>query len=176
MEGAAMISNETLRLYSLFAGLPDDALDVPRPRFRREMVAPGEAWVTQGSSGDRVHCILEGTAEVFVDGESVAKLTAGQQFGEMHLVDVQERSASVVALTALITLSLNTADLIHLKRANAEAALMLMLNCARDVSRRLRVMNRRYVQAQHELERLQALLAEHDIQVDSRPGQERFAR
>lgn len=140
-----MIHIDNLRTYSLFAGLPDPVLERLRTMVVVESFDQGAAMVIQGEGGDRVHGILHGRAWVYVDGEHVASLGPGQQFGEMHLVDVQARSASVVAATPLRTVSLSKAQLLALQRDDAEAALMVLLNCARDVSRRLRDMNHRYV-------------------------------
>ena len=151
-----MLNNDDLRSYSLFGGLDDNALNLVRELVRVDDTDTGDAVLIQGESGDRVHCILSGRAWVYSDGEHIATLGPGQQFGEMHLVDVQHRSASVIAATSLRTISLGSADLMQLQRHHSDAAIMILLNCARDVSRRLRRMNQRYVDAVRELEDLRA--------------------
>ncbi|MGA8302729.1 MAG: cyclic nucleotide-binding domain-containing protein [Thermoplasmata archaeon] len=69
--------------------------------------AKGETVVNRGEKGDGLYLILEGSAEVRRGGRILAKLGAGQFFGEMSLFDDQPRSADVVALrpSKLVALS-----------------------------------------------------------------------
>ena len=59
----------------------------------------GETVVKRGDKGNGLYLILEGSAEVRHDGRSLARLEAGQFFGEMSLFDDQPRSADVVTLS-----------------------------------------------------------------------------
>jgi CRP/FNR family transcriptional regulator, cyclic AMP receptor protein len=58
----------------------------------------GERVVKQGGRGNGLYLILEGSAEVRRGSRILARLGAGQFFGEMSLFDNQPRSADVVAL------------------------------------------------------------------------------
>jgi CRP/FNR family transcriptional regulator, cyclic AMP receptor protein len=58
----------------------------------------GETVVKRGDKGNGLYLILEGSAEVRRGNHSLARLGAGQFFGEMSLFDNQPRSADVVAL------------------------------------------------------------------------------
>lgn len=58
----------------------------------------GETIVKRGDRGNGLYLILEGSAEVRRGGRSLARLGAGQFFGEMSLFDDQPRSADVVSL------------------------------------------------------------------------------
>ena len=60
----------------------------------------GETVVKHGDRGDGLFLILEGSAEVRRGNRSLARLGAGQFFGEMSLFDNQPRSADVVTLEA----------------------------------------------------------------------------
>lgn len=57
----------------------------------------GETVVKRGDRGDGLYLILEGSAEVRRGTRSLARLGAGQFFGEMSLFDNQPRSADVIA-------------------------------------------------------------------------------
>jgi CRP/FNR family transcriptional regulator, cyclic AMP receptor protein len=58
----------------------------------------GETVVKRGEGGTGLYLILEGSAEVRQGSRSLARLGAGQFFGEMSLFDNQPRSADVVTL------------------------------------------------------------------------------
>jgi CRP/FNR family transcriptional regulator, cyclic AMP receptor protein len=54
--------------------------------------------VKQGEPGVGLYVILDGAAEVRRGDRTLAKLGAGQFFGEMTLLDEQPRSADVIAI------------------------------------------------------------------------------
>ncbi len=141
-----MIPLEDLRRYSLFAALDDAALELIRPRLQPEAHPAGSAIVEQGAHGDRVYFLVEGRVAIEVDGVELDQLHAGAQFGEMHFFDIQTRSAAVVAREPTRTLSLDNRDLRALQQVSPQAYFMLMMNCGRDISRRLRALNHKYVQ------------------------------
>ncbi len=70
-------------------------------------------------------------------------LEAGDCFGEMALIDMMSRSASVKAVTDCHSLELNIDDLHQLYKHDIEQFLILYMNLAREISRRLRIADRR---------------------------------
>ncbi|MEZ5320933.1 MAG: cyclic nucleotide-binding domain-containing protein [Microthrixaceae bacterium] len=62
----------------------------------------GLTLVTQGSPGREFVVIVEGSADVVRDGETVATLGPGDHFGELALLIDHPRNASVVATTPLV--------------------------------------------------------------------------
>lgn len=80
----------------------------------QEHFEPGQDVFRQGDLGDRLYIILSGEAEVRrreSGRESVlARLAAGQCFGEMALVNTTQRNASVRCLSAMDVLSLPKKD------------------------------------------------------------------
>jgi CRP-like cAMP-binding protein len=59
---------------------------------------PGVELTRQGADGDAFYVILDGTAEVQVDGEVVNELGAGDWFGELALLDGEPRTATVTSI------------------------------------------------------------------------------
>jgi CRP-like cAMP-binding protein len=76
-----------------------------------------------------------------VEQVSLAIFGKGDTIGEMELIDIQPRSASVRALENVLTLSLSHQDIYQIYKNNRNAFTMLVLNIAREISRRLRRMD-----------------------------------
>src|SRR5207237_604761 len=76
---------------------------------------PGDVVFHQGDLGDSLYIILDGEAEVVIEnhGEEkvVARLMPGEQFGEMALLNMQTRSATVRCVKAMNALAVPKADL-----------------------------------------------------------------
>lgn len=140
-----------MQSHALFGGLDDVAIARIIPLLSDNTYAAGTLIVNEGEPGDRMHFILSGTAEVVKDAtpeihddHELARLSAlvpGDAFGEMGLIDVQPRSASVRAIDTVRTASLSNKDLHKLYRDAPELFTMIILNLARELSRRLRKMN-----------------------------------
>lgn len=65
-------------------------------------IAAGETFVTEGAAGREVIMILEGTAAVSRDGETIANVGAGDIVGEQAVLLNQPRNASLIATTPLV--------------------------------------------------------------------------
>lgn len=70
----------------------------------------GTTLIRQGDEGDRFYVVLQGTASVLVDGRAVAEVHPGDQFGEIALLHRVPRTATVVTMTPMKTLSLHRDD------------------------------------------------------------------
>lgn len=66
----------------------------------------GQVIVIEGREGVGFHLILEGSADVSVQGRTLRTLSPGEAFGDIAVIDGGPRSASVTADTPLRTLSL----------------------------------------------------------------------
>lgn len=64
-------------------------------------IEAGAHLTEQGAPGDAWYGILDGTAEVLVDGERATVLGPNDHFGELSLIDGEPRAATVVALEPL---------------------------------------------------------------------------
>lgn len=76
-------------------------------QVRREHFEAGEIVFDQGDVGDRVYFVVDGEAEILVDGESVATLKGGAVIGEIALIADKPRTAMVRARTPLNMISVS---------------------------------------------------------------------
>lgn len=68
----------------------------------------------QGAQGLEFLVIVEGRARVEKGGKTIARLAAGDFFGEMSLIDGKPRTATVIAETPIILLVIHTRSFSHL--------------------------------------------------------------
>lgn len=106
-----------------------------------EVFEPGDTIISEGEDGQSAFLIVYGEVEVFVGiGEkmnTVAKLSKGEIFGEMSLMDPGPRSATVKALVKTKCLTTTYDDFISALQNNPEQAAEFM----KTLVRRLRQMN-----------------------------------
>jgi len=137
---------EFLQQQPLFGGVDDQAMRAIMPLLREENFASGELIVREGDRGDSLFVICSGSVEVLKScpeadtplGERIAVLRVGDVIGEMELIDTQNRSASVRALEPVSTLALSNGDLFRIYESDLPTFSLLVLNLARELSRRLR--------------------------------------
>ena len=141
-----MIEPSQLAQYALFGGLTDEQLVVVLPHLRQESFSAGDWVIREGENGDRLYFISGGRVRVLQQCPhlvELAELSVGDAFGEMELIDTQPRSASVQALSDLDTYSLSHHELHALNHEYPAVFTMIVLNLARELSRRLRAANAR---------------------------------
>ncbi|MBI3885929.1 MAG: cyclic nucleotide-binding domain-containing protein [Opitutae bacterium] len=134
----------------VMAGLSEAALQFLGGFAVEENHAAGAAIVREGDPGDRVFFICEGRVQVVKDHGAaapvvLAEMGPGDYFGEMSLVESFVRSASVVALEPVRGFTLKGANFYKLYRAQPDQYGIVILNIARDLARRLRRLDERFV-------------------------------
>jgi CRP/FNR family cyclic AMP-dependent transcriptional regulator len=140
MNGA--VSGEFLARIPIFGGLPDEALQrIIEVGSVIEQPA-GTQLCAEGELAKCVYVVLEGELEIRKRGTGgdirLAVLRAGDCVGEMSLIDIQPRSATVRTLTRSWLFRLDHAEIGKLHRSHGDVYLMLVMNIAREISRRLR--------------------------------------
>jgi CRP-like cAMP-binding protein len=144
-----MVNVEFLQSHALFGGISKGDMESIQTLLREERFTKGEFLAREGEQGDRLYFVCEGSVEVLkevhssagVEQVSLAIFGKGDTIGEMELIDIQPRSASVRALENVLTLSLSHQDIYQIYKNNRNAFTMLVLNIAREISRRLRRMD-----------------------------------
>ena len=130
----------------VFGGIERPALGLIAEHLERRLLPAGSRVVSEGEGAREMFVVERGEVEVLVhrplpgEGDLVlARLRAGDCFGEMSLLDIQPRSASVRTLCDASLLVLPYRELLAIRGRDADAFLLLVLNLGREVSRRLRV-------------------------------------
>ena len=134
-----------LREVGLFGGLDDETLGVLCTELPVQRVHVGTRVVSEGDPARGMFVVLDGELEVLKRTKTgseirVAMLGPGGWFGEMSILDVQPRSASVRALapSRVLEMSAESVDRL-LYRRDLKAYSLFVMNIARELSRRLRV-------------------------------------
>lgn len=134
-----------LRDIGLFGGISDESLERLVGELPEVRTEPGQVIVSEGDLSTEMFVVIAGELEVLkkaADGSTVrvAMLGPGDWFGEMAILDIQPRSASVRALAPSLLLAMS-ADQVErlLYRVAPKDYSLLIMNIARELSRRLRV-------------------------------------
>ncbi len=133
-----------LREMPIFGGLSDAELDKVVSLSTRVEAAAGDLIVRQGDLASELFVILRGEVEVLFDVDDeeheqvLSHLEVGDCFGEMALIDIQPRSASVRALEDSAFFCLSNRAFRTLIDWNLKTYTVIILNLAREISRRLR--------------------------------------
>jgi CRP-like cAMP-binding protein len=88
---------ELLASVPLFAGSSKRQLRGVLDWTKEYRYEPGATIVHEGAKGDELFLLLEGRAMVSRSGKTLTRLTAGDFFGEMAVIDGRPRTATVVA-------------------------------------------------------------------------------
>jgi len=133
---------EALQQMPIFGGVGDDALYFLLARARIGEHAAGSFIAKEGDMATGLFVLLRGRVAVerfWKDHQVLLReLGPGDCFGEMALLDLGKRSASVLALEDCTALELGT-DLLHdFFEHDARQFAILQMNIARELSRRLR--------------------------------------
>jgi CRP-like cAMP-binding protein len=133
-----------LREVGLFGALPDAVLEGLTRSLLTERIAAGTVVFREGESAHCLYVLIDGEVEVLKKSHAgrehrVAMLGPTDCFGEMSLIDVQPRSATVRAIAPSRVVRMSSEDFDKLYRQDLKSYALVVLNIARDLSRRLRV-------------------------------------
>lgn len=135
-----------LRDVGLFGGLGDEALQHLSSSLKIQNRATDELIFREGDQAREFYVLLRGEVEVFklLEGGTEARLATlspGHWFGEMSVLDVQRRSAGVRTMVPCRLLVVTARDLDALYRRDLKSYTLVVLNVARELARRLRLVD-----------------------------------
>lgn len=128
---------------SLFGALKPETISFLLARCEAVSVSAGDSFFVQGESGDALFVLRSGRVAVVraLHGESLvlAEFGPGACFGEMALVGISPRSATVQALEPSSALRLPHLSLLELYEHDLEQFTLVQMNLGREVARRLEI-------------------------------------
>jgi len=133
---------EFLQRMPIFGAIRADALQVLLDQARTFEAAAGGFFFHDGDPANSMFVLEAGRAVVMKSWRGrdfiLNDLAPGDCFGEMALMDLQPRSASVRAETDCRAIEFSNDDLLHLYERDVEQFALLQMNIGREVCRRLR--------------------------------------
>jgi CRP/FNR family transcriptional regulator, cyclic AMP receptor protein len=141
----------SLQAMPIFGGVRADVLDVLVSGANVIRVEKDAFFFREGDPAESMF-VLESGEVAIIKGwagaqHELRRLDAGECFGEMALLDLFPRSASVQAVRPCTALELSAASLFKLYETDLEQFALVQMNIARELSRRLRTADERMFRA-----------------------------
>ena len=143
MSTSGKVDRDFLSRTPIFGGLAPDVLDRIIEVSTIVPVPAGGQLIGEGELARTLFIVCEGQLEIRKRGTKgsdvrLVVLHPGDCVGEMPLIDIQPRSATVRAIGPTQVFKLDHGEIAKLYQSNAEVYTLLVLNIAREISRRLR--------------------------------------
>ncbi len=139
----ALTLSKALAQVNLFAHLTDAERDALKAAATLRLGSAGERIIKQGKALDRMFIILDGQAEVWINGKQIAALSGQPLVGEIEFLDGLPATADVLLPKATHLVELNYAALKSLMNKQPRLGYVLMREIAQIEGRRLRAMARK---------------------------------
>jgi CRP/FNR family cyclic AMP-dependent transcriptional regulator len=151
---ASAMRQTFLQAIPIFAGLTPAALTEIASATEEAVFHKDDIIVREGEPGNRMFIISQGSVEIVKylgrPQETVLAILLPRDFlGEMSIIDSVVRSASVRAVEETTLFALRGIDLYHLFQKHPDQYAIVILNIARDISRRLRMLDERFAAISH---------------------------
>lgn len=115
-----MIEVSRLRAIPVLAGLGEDELDRLAAFALEESYAPGTVLLREGDFAIDLYLVESGTADIVRRGERIATVGPGDIVGEIGIVEKQQRTADVIASSALTVIKASHWEITRLPRATRD--------------------------------------------------------
>lgn len=127
----------------LLGGVRDDIIEFLVEQVRTVFLKEGDFLFIEDDPGDAMYVLEKGQVAILKQWNDVYYrlnyLNVGDCIGEMSLIDLGRRSASVLAMTDCSAIELNHDAIMRLYERDLEQFALVQMNIGRELSRRLRV-------------------------------------
>jgi len=143
-----MVETEILRAFSLFRGLSQDEVQVVASACGLWETLKGQYIFKEGDKSGILYGLVEGKVMIqFSSGRllnhTVSELTAGHIFGELALLDVENRMSAARCAEDCILFSLTTDDFRRMAKSNPGVHHKILKNLSLIISEKLRKLEMR---------------------------------
>ncbi len=144
-----MVDTASLQKYSLFGALQPAEIEKVTPFMGHIEFDAGAVVIEEGKPNDRIFFVLEGRFEVWKSGVRLLEIGEGETFGEMEILDVMPSAATIRAISPARLVTISNRGIHGIFHMDARIFAILMMNLARDLSRRLRFMDEQATSSRH---------------------------
>jgi len=143
----AAIDTDLLSKIAIFRGLDENELLRVASLIKRQQHGKGDVITKQGDEGSVMYIIESGQCAITMCSDAsqppqtIAQLSEGDCLGEMALVDIQPRSATITTKRPSSLLSLSNQAFLSIYQSNPATYALILNNICREISRRLRQTN-----------------------------------
>ncbi len=131
-----------LQAMPIFGGIREDILEFILAEARIVSISRGDYFFRENVRGTSMYVLEQGKVLVTKHWEGheymLAEMGKGDCFGEMSLIDLGPRTASVLALEDCRAIKLTNVNILKIYQHDLEQFVMIQMNMAREISRRLR--------------------------------------
>lgn len=123
------LDTDWLSTVGVFKGFTKAEVEQVAELGERVEAEPGAVLTDQGRFGDTAYLIVEGTANVYMNGEYVTTVAAETLVGEMALIEHRPRNATVVAESPMVLVGFGIPEFNELldKNPSAREAVLALL-------------------------------------------------
>jgi CRP/FNR family transcriptional regulator, cyclic AMP receptor protein len=143
-----------LQMMPIFGGIRDDILQFILDASPIVLASKGKFFFHEQDAASSMFVLEQGKAAILKTWKGreylLRELNSGDCFGEMSLIDLQPRSASVLATEDSVAIEIASATLYQIYKKDLEQLALIYMNMGREVSRRLRETDERMFQARIE--------------------------
>jgi CRP-like cAMP-binding protein len=140
-----MIESSALQKYALFGGMIEAQIGKILPLLEEEKYEANCNIMIEGKQNDKIYFIEEGRVAVVKGGIILSELKEGETFGEMEVLDIMPSEATIKSIIPVRLLVVSNRAFHEIYKTDLGVFALLIMNLARDLSRRLRKMNERAV-------------------------------
>nr|MDD3720091.1 cyclic nucleotide-binding domain-containing protein [Candidatus Gracilibacteria bacterium] len=104
-----------LKNLKIFNGINEDVVNNILDNCKEEFFKAGDTIFVEGEvSNGKGYIIKNGNVDIKIKGQKIAELNQGDIFGEIALLNEEERTATVIAATDLVVIVLSINNLIEM--------------------------------------------------------------
>lgn len=137
---------ELLQNMPIFGGITNKILEFILQQSKILSIPTGKYFFKEGEKGSSTYVLEQGKVAIIKEWEKklyrIGELSRGDCFGEMSMIDLEPRSASIVAIEDCSAIKLTQENVFSIYHQDFEQFAIIEMNMGREISRRLRKLDK----------------------------------